>query len=295
MAIQPEFTWAQSLTQNWPGWLRGLLGVRDWTPPKSDIVERPLDTRQVVESVSVDWPASHRTLRVDTNANATVWAGSLPHVPAQRVAPNAPMVTFTEINPWLGNATRRVQLPVPVQGAWWVEGNPTIGGAWDRHWFGHCPETGVSFEVIGVNVAAKTCLSSSRWRNGELIDGHASIASGSQWLSKAWNRGDPPHRLSLVMDDYGGGDGTRIWQFPRCGDVVRLSHDAFVRLGEGADPEQLAFLAALYVCGAEIADRSHAPSPSVKAVFVAGSQWAGSTLPLLDVRVVDLEYVTATA
>ena len=181
-------------------------------------------------------------------------------------------------------------VPVPVTGDWWVEGNPAIGGAWDKHVLLVRPETGESWELIGCTKSVRGCLAFAHYVDGVLVDGMPVCAADVSMSAILANRDDPPHRLGIAMDDYAGRDGSKLWGFPRCGDVLRLSPAVAGRLAADSTPEQQVILRSLSEHGARIYDRGGS-EPHVSLGLYAGTQWAGSTLSALDVRVSDLELV----
>jgi hypothetical protein len=291
-----EYQLLQSVTAEWPDPIRSFLGVSDWVPPTSESRDRPLDTARVVASRPVEWPAGYKDVRVGLEPSTAVWQGSMYGIPVQLVTPDAPVESYLEINPWLGNSLRSVDLPVPLAGDRWVEGNPTIGGAFDRHWLGHCPETGTVWEVIGLNKHLRTCLGAGVWRDGSWIDGGPVCAGGVALSRILLDRYDPPHRLGLALNDYAGHDGSKTWAFPRVGDVVRLSPAAGARLEalDGPSNTRWSFIRSAVDHGFVIYDRSGMPEPGAGIGWIAGAQWDGNTLADLDIRLGDLELVTAS-
>lgn len=311
------WSWSESVSYDWPDWTRPWLAPPRWSTPRCDVLTRPVDLTEVVASEPRDWPTELRNLNLTLPPPPQrPWQGSIGWcVPMQRVSRQR-LAALVVSNPYGGTdvATGKfyepgksytVTIPTPIAGEWAWEGFPTATAGGDRHWVGVEPD-GTTHEAISFRPPTPTMPAWCETYASVLGDGrpaHHIYPGGSVWKGGAfrenfawprlaWDRGDPPHRLGLWLHDLGGGDGTKDWAFPRYGQCVRLSEKAYRELSWNANAEQVAFLSALRRYGAEIYDRGgqhwHASFATV-----AGSQWVGSTLSRLPVRVADLELVTA--
>lgn len=297
-----EYTWIQQFTNNWAGWPTWLIPEwARWSPPRADYPYdiRHLDRTTVADSTSIPWPDSLAAQPLVMPATPGVWLNSSPGLPIQRSGPvHEP---YTEINPWAGNSVRNITLPFPddPRGRW-IEGHPGIGGGWDRHSILIDPSTGVTHEAIGTDTLRRTVLASGVWLNGKLVSGTPVTHSGLALHPYLLDRFDEPHRLALGLTDYGPRlDGTpsdgsgNNWAFPRPGQVVRLSLAAYHRILSFNLPIECQVVAAmLHTHGAVIHDRTTGINALAQ---VAGTQWTGTTLPLLTDHLVlaDLELVTS--
>lgn len=223
-----EFTPVQQFMWDSPfwTWLCGLFGNPPWPgQPEQEHIVLPRDTRRVAASEVRRWPDELRGTIVRCNQMQSVYKGSLGGVPVQRGHVSRRR-GWTSINPWLGNRVTYPIFPEPEVGWYWTEGNPTIGGAWDRHRI-IVDATGDIFEIIGANTAAGTCLSWGRWRDGVLVEETAATASRlpmHRHLYTGMEASDTV--LGLVLPNITaewGGDGSGTWPWPRYGDIVRLS------------------------------------------------------------------------
>jgi len=300
------YSWAQALSESWSPFWRRVFGIPDWIPPETPYVaDRFLDTRRAVASEPVSWASEIGPVPVRITNHSNVWQGSLPGIPIQVVpAANRRSVTLLESNPYLGTV-RNVSIPLPTEGEFWVEGNPSASGAWDRHVLLVCPESGEAWELIGYDPVGPRCIAASYWLDGKLIDGMEVYAGGSYenapMSSILLNRYDPPHRLGLAFNDYIGHDGTKAEEsgWPRCGEVLRLSEFAAARLASNATvPEQRTFVTSAREYGFLVYDRGGSPAvPRIHLGQTAGRQWNGTplSLPGLAFTLNDLERVTEDA
>ncbi len=313
-----SWSWAESVTYDWPDWTRPWLAPPRWTVPRCDVLTRPVDLTEVLDSEPREWPTELRNLYVTTPPPPVrPWQGSVPTggIPVQRVSRDRPAQLVVS-NPWGGTdiATGEFHpgghsytrtIPTPISGDWGVEGFPNPLAGSDRHWVG-IEADGTCHEAISFRPPTATApawceayvqVAATGVPHHAVFPGGAAWKGGAfrpdfAWSQLAWNRGDQPHRLGMYLYDIGGGDGTKDWTFPAYGQCVRLSEKAFRELSWTADTEQLAFLTALRRHGAELYDRGGAYWHA-SVGFVAGAQWAGSTLGRLAIPVSALELVTA--
>jgi hypothetical protein len=298
-----RYSAAQQLVQAWPALrgLFGLFGVPEWRLPIGDAVaDRFVDTRTVTRSEPFQWAPELADVKVDATPMLDVWDGSVGGLPVQRVpAKNRRLKSFREDNPW-SRTSRTVEVPVPVTGDYWVEGNPNPAGAWDRHVLLTCPETNEQWELIGVDLARSTCLNCAYYRDGGLVSGLHSYAGGGvagvAQSALLFDSGDPPHRLGLAFNDYVGHDGAKEpgTGWPTCGDVFRLSEPAYERHRKTAKGAAATVVRSAREHGFLVYDRTGATTPFAGIGLVAGAQHSGSTLASLDIRLADLELAHPT-
>lgn len=301
-----EYTVAEQAVQSLaPGFFKDMMlrwMPNKWQPPKVapfSTFERPLDRTLIQARERFEWPTELRIPLALTPPNVVPYENSIGGQPLQRVAVNAPTQTWVEIDTIHRGGpgaphVRDVQVPVPVDNDWWIEGHPAISGAWDHHVLLVRPETAEAWEMIGANRLTKTCLLWGHWKNGGLVDGTPVCASQVSLTSVLYNRFDPEHTMGLYMNDYRDADGTKTsgsgW--PRCGDHYALSNTAYAALRQRSrTPEQRAFIEAAYHYGFKIYDRTGHQAPSIGVGMFAGAQWAGSSISGITILATDLDLV----
>lgn len=294
MGQPKEYGFGQQFGLNWSPWLRSLFGIADFTPPVSDCPSgRVTVTDEVGASVPVEWPPGWADLRLDMHAPAGRQVGPSGNMrgwPVQRFAPDARWETWTQIR--YGSRTP-VQVPLPLDSPAWLEGHPLRGGAFDRHLLLVCPELGEAVELIWATPSRRECTGWGRWRNGKLIEGRAVCRGGVSLTAHLWHRSDAPHRLAVHISGADDRPETHH-EHPTTGDVLRLSSEAAIRLlAASTSEEQRRWLMAATTHGLCVVDRNGNDEPHMLLACVAGAQWAGHTLGDLDVRMTDLELVTA--
>lgn len=285
-----EYTFWQQLLGN-PWWLPGT-----WKPEKSDVLLRPLDESTVAASVPVAAPSTEwGECPIGIAPSSNVWQNSLGGIPLQQ-ATTSKSDQWTVINPWMGNETRSVLVPVPNVGDRWIEGHPCIGGAWDRHWVGIGIDT--ITEVIMMDPLKRTLGEMAVYdRGGKLLSGRAITASGQALHRILLDRNDRPHAIGIALSNYGGGDGSvsaKNWAFPRCNQRVRLSLHRYQELMATAQTQEVkSFLTMFRDCGGYFHDRTSHDEKVISAnvAYVSGAQWDGSTLYTLNnkIKMKDLE------
>lgn len=311
--------WHQQISYDWQGWVWDWFGFKPrWTNPTCDVKNRHVDKTLVGSSEPREWPSELRDLNLAFGPVAQKpMMGSVPgSVPMQMVDPNK-TTTVTVGNNWGGwrfkngvktewlpaGTTYDVIIPTPMNNGLAHEGYPNHGSQGDRHWYGIEPD-GTAHECIWMQWGPNwwdhaRCLHYMKYDpQGNMIDGIPGggniVKGGIQWTAHAWNRYDEPHRLGCVIHNMGGGDGwgdPYNWDFPRYGQVFRLSEDRYKELYPSADEEQRRFLDSLRHYGVVPFDTG-GNGWFVAIAEVGGAQWVGSTLGELDIPVSDLELVT---
>lgn len=314
----------------WIRWLLDLFGYRPWRNPKTDIRdERKLDLSLVDESIQIEWPEEIKDWKVDFTPPAQKpYKGSVGGgVPVQLLDPSKTKKIMVH-NQWRGTLIENgvdtgidpgddyyVDVPVPVSGEWAIQGYPNENAGGDRHWYGIEPD-GTAHEMISFWTTDWSCHHYAKYApDGTIlhrVDPGGSVVKGNiRWTGVALNRNDKPHRLGLVFKKIGKdwdntywdgnvrfgepdehwSDGEQNWEYPRYGQWYRLSSEAYVRLSAKADAEQQAVLDSAYYFGFIPYDRGGALDQA-NVGMIAGSQWVGSTIGELDIKLKDLELVT---
>lgn len=281
-----QLTWQQ---QAFPMWLQWLFGVPPFTAPRVDAdLRRTLDTTQAEWSDPYPWPADAVNVRLQTNPSGQPWANSLGGIPVQSVPVAPRWESRLELNFWgLHNGTR--QVPLPSVGERWIEGHPSIGGAWDRHW---CGTDGVtSWEALGWDDVRRTMGGWAVWRDGKVIEGYAVTRGKVSLVSGLWDRFDPPHRLLMWMsgfDELGSRPG-----WPEAGQVFRLSESAYLReMAKATTADAVQLLQSLRWFGAIFHDRNASHTPAAGIAYVSGAQWNGHGCAGVTITLADLEVVS---
>jgi hypothetical protein len=292
-----EFSfWQQTL---W-GW-----GVR-WdyrTPVQDPMADLPADRTEVVESVPVEWPTELAGLRVgfpNIGMDRPPSGGALAGIPAQLADPLRGTTTWTIWHPQFG-VRAKVQVPIPRGGVFRVEGNPRIGGEWDRRCIIVDVDDECVYEFIQTRPAGSPLIDGTKWHaqnwavwdfDGNRVDGNP-LRGGSR--DKSFHRtlftgGRGPHRLAMSIHDYVGGDGTLSGGFPRAGDVIRLSTaKAAELLASASSPTVREAIMSMSRHGVELADRN-----MNRSAFLYGQVGAWPReLRSLSVPLSDFELVTS--
>lgn len=254
-----EFTFWQQLLWGW--------GVRwDWRVPVQDpMADMPADRTKVVASVGVDWPDELAGLRVkfpNIGMDRPASGGALAGIPCQLADPLRGTRRWRIWHPDYG-VRGEVDVPVPRGGYVRVEGNPRIGGEWDRRSIIVDPDNEKVWEFIQVRPNGEQGWHAQNWAvwdfDGNRVDGNP-MRGGSR--GKSFHRtlfcgGRGPHRLALSIHDYVGGDGTLAGGFPRAGDVIRLKPTAAADLlASASSPVVREAIVSMSEFGVELADRN---------------------------------------
>lgn len=321
------WTFAEQLTYDWPSWARSLFRApKRWQNPICDVgAERHLDRTLVESSEPIEWPDELRDLEVDFGPpRQKPYQGSVGGKPVQSVNPDRTR-RFTVHNKYRGNlivdgveagpldGPYQVDVPVPYQNGWGVEGYPNGGNLGDRHWYGVEPD-GTAHEMIWFNQIDSTCAHYAKYApDGTIthrVDPGGSVVKGNvQWTSLALNQGDPAHRLGLVFHNLGatvdhsvddqivrfgnaGSDGDADWDYPRYGQWFRLSRAAYDRLSVGVtDIFIQSVLDSAHYHGFIPYDRG-GQTPGASVGMIGGGQHERSKLAQIRMGVKDLERVT---
>lgn len=292
MGQRKEYSFGQQFTMNWSPWARSLFGVKDFEPPTSDCPSgRFTVTDEVGASTPIDWPDGWADTRLDMHARGDVGpSGTLRGWPVQRYAPDAVWETWTE---WRYGNRRPVKVPAPMDPPRWIEGHPLRSGGWDRHWLGVCPERQEAVEIYWTLPGRRECSGYGRWVDGVLVEGIPVCRAGVSLTAHLWHRSDQPHRLAVHISGSDDDPATHF-EHPATGDVLRLSSAAAIRLlAASTSEEQRRWVMAATTHGMIVVDRDGKTEPHMLMAPVAGAQWQGHTLGDLDVRMSDLELVTA--
>lgn len=199
-------------------------------------------------------------------------------------------------------------LPLPASGRYEHCGGPNIAS--DRHVNIVDPVDGSVHELIQFDdTVADTPLNNQalmwgQWKDGKLLRGNASTATGTSITSMLWDRTSKDrggHRLGLVTADYKGADGT-LTEGPVAGEIYYLPRDsASYKAMKALGGECAAIADALADFGCLLCDRNgYADSdnrtpgkkPKAPAVGIQWGAWARNTnLDKLRIAVSDLRMI----
>lgn len=306
-----EYSPLEQQVQGWqPGWFKDavLNTLWDrWYPPSAPIMDRNQDRARVTKTKPYQWAKEVADVRIKVEPPSTgVWLNAMYGMPLQRVALNAPMVEWIEwdtiakgspSNP----AVRKVNVPLPVDNAWWPEEGPQIGGGSDKHVMLYRPETQEAWELLGATPGLRMCLKMAYWQKDTIRRDDIPVCAGGKRMTSFMRQvGDKGCVVPLVCSNYIGGDGSMAPNsgWPTCGARYALSTDAYKRLKETHknDPEALALTEDAYTHGFFVYDRSRQLSPTFGVGYYAGKQWGNlpQTLQKMNIYMKDLMLVEAT-
>lgn len=306
----------------WEDWKHRATNYQYWTPPYCEMVTVPKCRIRIDPAASIPFPEARAVLsdgsiRVVAMADLEATAGNVTGASPEGVGGGRPMQEGTEIMRRLSWGYREwgqrneTEIPMPKSGWYWSEGYPNP--YFDRHCAVVAPN-GEVHEMIQLDPNApfgsslvNQALGWGKWRDQELIDGRPVTAVGAPmhpYVWTPWSRQDP-HRLSLVVGDYVGADGTLSEGLP-AGAVVMLdnaspSYFAMRSLGG----ECAAVAEALVTYGALVIDRNGytdvagnaktGTTMSKPALHVQPSRhWVGSNIRSLKIRLGDFRIITGT-
>jgi hypothetical protein len=242
-----------------------------------------------------------RGVKINCAPSNKVYNSILPGFPIQAGDTKTKRYVYWDV---LTQETGKVDLPVPTSGEPWVQGMPRVPilpggdapGAYDRHYLLIQPD-GTAYECIHFIVGGLAWQIGRYgvWKNGKLITGKPVCRGEVSLTSILLGRGDPPHMLALNLSDYGGGDGTVDWEFPRSQDRVTISPQAYMReMKNATTPEQKAYLDSWRTHGALIYDKNGAKDPGAQISYRAGAEWDGTDgLAKVNLTMDDLYLVTS--
>ena len=270
-------------------WLYGLVGWKGFSLPVGEKINCWKDRSRVVDSM--------------INAQATVfWWTNITisrlqdpgKIPSNGVGAGTPMQlgrSETRVVTWGSGYGRYNQwktvVPLPLLGnRYWITGYPVP--QYDKRCIIMGPD-GVVHELIQFDQdlpvleagLPQQALNRGAWKDGVLIDGVATTASGLPSHGYVWGAGsaENPHVQAFIVQDYKGGDGSDIFKnslredLPRCGDWYYLqpgspSYNKMVAKGGECKARALA----MTEYGARLIDRGGSTSFLTQA-----GTWANST------------------
>jgi hypothetical protein len=289
-----------------------LTGWTTYTQPPAERVDVPRARSRVLESVPFDWPEAFRPLTISVGKCYTAnRKGVGSGTPMQNGLATTRSVTWG----WSAHGEQEhARVPRPASGWYWLTGHPSP--LFDRHCIITAPDGSVHeliqfdpFAAPGGPPLPNQALGWGLWRDGELVDGKASTATGyasHRFIWTPWSHEDP-HEQRLVLHDYVGADGA-LSVGPVAGtrwvvDRDSVSYAAMVALGG-----MCAMRAeALATWGARLIDRSGYEDASVESREVGtrpqppslttqpGRQWKGTNMHRFRVDLSDLRLVTKEA
>lgn len=307
----PKFEYTpleQSVQGLGDGWFKDLLlsfVYPKWQPPTAPTIDRNLDRSKVTAVTEFNWAPELKDLKIKTEPPTTlVWQNAMYGMPLQRVAVGAQTVEWTEWDTIANGspgapAVRTVMVPVPVDGEWWPEEGPQIGGGSDKHVILYRPETQEAWELIGATPGLKMALKVSYWQKETIAKGDIPVCAANRRMTSIMRqRGDKGAVIGLVMNNYHGADGDMAPNsgWPTCGRRYAISSASYAKLikAHEKDEECLAFLKDGKDHGFFIYDRSRQLSPTAIVGYYGGAQWRGNTLGKINLTMKDLVLVTAT-
>lgn len=290
-------SWAQEQKLRAVDWFSRWLtaGVPAWKCPPPDKVTVSRDRSKVRSSVPMTWPAHLRVPVIVAPSRLDLSEGvRMTGMPMEAVASNTahlPVYVTSD-----QNADPRVEL-VPIRAAEaWIEGMPSPGGMFDRHWIGVYPD-GTRWELFCARWSWSVIVGGWCWwateaaqylPDGSLLRGHQVIA-GAHSLASYVATGatlDDPCVLGITLPDYHGHDGTLDAPFPAIGDRLRLTNPPAAAVTGDARK----FLMNAHTHGFKVIDATGGPA----VVHVqAGDVMPGSNLATVRFSTADLELVTA--
>jgi hypothetical protein len=294
-------------------WQRFLHTVTAWNTyrqPPAERVDVPKAQAKVIESVPYDWPGPFVSLeirgsRYDRANPSGVGSGT----PMQNGLAATRPLTWGWAK-W--NQQYRADIPRPAAGWYWTTGYPSP--TYDRHCIVAAPD-GTVHEMIQFDPFAgpggpplpNQALGWSMWRDGEMVGGKPTTATGHPcypYIWTSWSHLDP-HEQRLVLHDYVGADGALTvgpiadtrWVLDR----NSVSYAAMIALGGDC----AARTEALATFGCRLIDRAGYVDANVESKRVGtqplppsltaqpGRQWGLTNAHLFRVALADLRLVTA--
>lgn len=306
----------------WELWKHKATGWQYWYAPFCEMVDVPKDRLRVDPSTTLPFPMPRAVLPDGTvrefpqMAEQIMTPGNVFGASPDGVGGGRPMQNgTTDMRPlswgykeW--GRREETAIPKPVSGWYWTEGHPNP--YFDRHGI-VVATNGDVHEMIQLDPNApfdsafvNQALSWGAWRDKQLMAGRPVTAAGlpmHPYVWTPWSKNDP-HRMSIVVGDYVGGDGT-LSEGLRCGDIVQLdnaspSYAAMRSLGG----ECQAVAEALVTYGAVVMDRNgytdisgnsktgtNLNRPSIKVQ--TSRHWVTSNIRSLKIRLGDLRVVAS--
>jgi hypothetical protein len=195
----------------------------------------------------------------------------------------------------------KTKIPLPKRGWYWITGHPVP--SYDKG----CiitephPTQKIIHELVQFdpsqpeNAISNQALAWGKWVDGELVAGESSSATGgsiSTYLWTPWSK-ENPHRISIVVWDYIGADGTYVDKGVEAGRLIMLdpnseSYKNMVALGG----ECAAIAKAAAEFGVLVADRRVGVTTPQGGSFriQPGGQWQSTNLSQLKIKHSDFIY-----
>lgn len=296
----------------WYKFLRSVFGTKTadkltnyqyWTIPLAENIDPPRIRVRVSPDGPINWESEVVDLYVDFRGRPMA-DGTMTGNTAQLGTATFRSLTWGyAIWGQIGatNPEYKTRIPRPLSGWYWITGHPRP--AYDEGCIikePHPTQT-IIHELVQFdpnqpeNIFSNQALTWGKWVDGQLVEGKSSSATGgciSTYLWTPWSR-ENPHRLSMVVWDYIGADGTYVDKGVEAGRIVMLdpNSDSYKNMvALGGECAAIAKAAAEY--GVLVADRRVGVTTPGSASFriQPGAQWSSTNLSQLKIRQGDFVY-----
>lgn len=296
----------------WYNFLKSVFGTKTadkltnyqyWKIPLAENIDPPRIRERVTADGPINWEPEVVDLYVDFRGRPMA-DGVMTGIPAQWGIEQTRSLTWGyAIWGQIGakDPDYRTRIPRPKTGWYWTTGYPVPSfdqGCIVRE---PHPDYTVIHEMVMFdpfqpeNIFSNQALTWGKWVDGKLVEGKSSSATGgsiSTYLWTPWSSQNP-HRLSIVVWDYIGADGTYVDKGVEAGRIIMLnpnsdSYKDMVALG--GECEAIAKAAAEY--GVLVADRRVGVNTPGGGSFriQPGAQWQNTNLSQLKIRQGDFIY-----
>jgi hypothetical protein len=297
---------------NWYKFLKSIFGTKTadkltnyqyWTIPMAENIDPPRIRDKVSPDGSINWEPEVVDLYVDFRGRPMA-DGVMTGNAAQLGTDQYRSLTWGyAIWGQIGaqNPEYKTRIPRPKSGWYWITGHPVP--SYDEGCIITEPHATqkIIHEMVQFdpnqpeNVLSNQALTWGKWVNGDLVAGKSSSATGgsiSTYLWTPWSK-ENPHRLSIVVWDYIGADGTYVDKGVEAGRLIMLdpnseSYKNMVALGG----ECAAIAKAAAEFGVLVADRRVGVATPQGGSFriQPGGQWQSTNLNQLKIKHSDFVY-----